>query len=491
MSLTIQPSRVTLTSREKQQFVASSANVNWNLSPQKGKLQDGTYQAPLVLVLSKSVAVTATDPTTGETAMATVELSSAPLWMAAIATLWFLLFPTLIAGVLICWPRAPKPPAISVTVSPPALTLAGSQPQQFVASVGGTSDQGVIWSASMGTITPTGLYVAPQLTAEQADQNAVITAISNADRAQSGTALVIVTKTAGITVTPPVISVKAGQQVPFQAIGPKAVTWHIFPESKDLDSKGTYTAPSKIARKGKVVVTATDTANPAHLASATINVEPEDGNSPDDPANSPWPLEWRHFALVMVMGALGTYLSASRSFVNYVGNRQFVPSWGLFYLIRPSFGIGLALLAYVGYRIGAVPGPSGAAVGDPFAIAFLAGMVGLFADLTLEKLRELMGVLFRTNDERTDKMAPGGAVASIDAVSVSAAAGKVTVTGKNFVTGARVLFNETELPTSFGNAGSLTATFAAAQFPAGTSVNVVVVNPDKQRSAAKSVVVAA
>jgi hypothetical protein len=486
MSLNIAPSHVTLNPCEKQRFTADQPNVTWSLSPNRGSIdQQGEYRAPWMVLLTRDITVTATDAATHQTGSSIATICSTPFWMASIATLWFVLFPALIALLFLVWPGNVAPAPVIVTVEPAAVTLSASHPQQFVASVEGATSQSVVWSASMGTITPTGLYVPPPV---EADQSAVISAVSAADRTQSGTALVRVTKDATVILTSPVTSIHSGQHMQFKPLGPANIVWEVFPKHGDeLKQDGTYTAPQHLTETERVTVTAFDAANLSHFASATFKLAP----SAPARGGATWPPELRIFALVMIMGALGSYLGSSRSFVNYVGNRQFVASWGLFYFVRPSFGIGLALLAYLGYRIGAVPGPANTPPGDPYAIAFLAGMVGLFADMTLEKLKDLMTVIFRTPDDRKDKMAPQTTAPGIDSVTASAATGQLTVQGAKFISGAQVLLNNAALPTTFVNEGKLTAAFPAAQYPAGASVTIVVENPDKQKSAAKPIRVGA
>ena len=53
------------------------------------------------------------------------------------------------------------PPPGSVSVSPASVTLAPSGTQQFTATVSGTSNQSVTWTATGGTITSGGFYTAP------------------------------------------------------------------------------------------------------------------------------------------------------------------------------------------------------------------------------------------------------------------------------------------------------------------------------------------
>lgn len=81
-------------------------------------------------------------------------------------------------------------PSVSVTVSPATVTLTEGQNQQFTATVTGTSNTGVSWSISpqVGTIYPTGYYLAPA--SVLTSQKITVTATSVADTNKSGTATI-------------------------------------------------------------------------------------------------------------------------------------------------------------------------------------------------------------------------------------------------------------------------------------------------------------
>jgi hypothetical protein len=186
--------------------------------------------------------------------------------------------------------------------------------------------------------------------------------------------------------------------------------------------------------------------------------------------------------LVILMGALGALLGASRSLANFVGNGAFIPRWSLFYLFRPTFGAGLALLVFFGYRIGAVTGVKSTGPADPFAATFVAGMVGLFADTVLQKLKDLITALFPSHDERTDKVTPPAHTPAIASADGSRATGKMTIRGSSFVTGATVTFDMNPRATAFVSPNELTVTLDPTDQVG--RVKVVVTNPDKGASAA-------
>src|SRR3984893_2282219 len=78
---------------------------------------------------------------------------------------------------------------VKVSVSPASATLVSNQKQQFTATVSGTSNTGVKWSATAGSIDASGLYTAPTVTSQT---NAVIKATSNADSSKLASAAITV-----------------------------------------------------------------------------------------------------------------------------------------------------------------------------------------------------------------------------------------------------------------------------------------------------------
>ena len=84
---------------------------------------------------------------------------------------------------------APPPPPVTVAVSPVSNTVALSATAQFTATVTGTSNTAVTWTATAGTITAAGLYTAPS--AMPSSQAVTIKAVSVASPAVSAQATVL------------------------------------------------------------------------------------------------------------------------------------------------------------------------------------------------------------------------------------------------------------------------------------------------------------
>jgi len=76
---------------------------------------------------------------------------------------------------------------VGVAISPTTITLTPGGTQQFLATVTGSSNTSVTWSATCGTVTSAGFYTAPGATG-----NCTVKATSNADNTQSASASVTV-----------------------------------------------------------------------------------------------------------------------------------------------------------------------------------------------------------------------------------------------------------------------------------------------------------
>jgi len=166
------------------------------------------------------------------------------------------------------------------------------------------------------------------------------------------------------------------------------------------------------------------------------------------------PLETRLILLVLLVGAIGSYVHAASSFVDYLGNRTLISSWVWWYLLRPFIGMMLALIVYFALRGGFItagvnPGADPAASFiNPFGVAAVAALVGMFSKVATDKLNEVFLTLFRSapghgDAGRGDKLNAGlTPVVSAVSPNVGPAAGAtpVTITGTSFMEGAKVSF---------------------------------------------------
>jgi hypothetical protein len=436
---------------------------------------------------------------------AVITLTSAPVWTVALGIIYIPLFFALVISVVAIWPPQPAAPWIQLT--PPTVTVVPGFQQQFDARIWEARDQGVTWSATDGIISPTGLFAAP---ATSNNNTVVITATSAADHTLVQSALVVLNPH-GLALRPASVALSPSGTASFHTMentalantasaasgtpptsgvsapGPTQIEWAVSDPAAlpllnaDPSGKVTVQAPKQIATFTRVVLTASDKADRKRQASAVIYLSPAETPVGSEMVAYELMRDTRLLMLVMLMGALGALLGASRSLANFVGNDAFLPRWSLFYLFRPTFGAGLALMVFFGYRIGAVMGVKGAAPADPFAATFVAGMVGLFADTVLQKLKDLITALLPSQDERKDKIAASiTAAPSIESAQGTKQNNQLNVKGQNFVSGASVLLNGKPRVTAFVNSTELRVMLDVSD-TAG-NVKVVVINPDKHAS---------
>jgi hypothetical protein len=208
----------------------------------------------------------------------------------------------------------------------------------------------------------------------------------------------------------------------------------------------------------------------------------------------------RLLLLVIVAGILGAFVHGATSLADYIGNNNFNKSWTWFYLLRPGVGMALALVFYFVIRGGFLSTTGGAQDINPYGIAALAGLVGMFSKQATDKLSEVFGTLFRSapgegDAKRQDPLspAPGGARLQLNPTSVVAGGEGLTlqVTGTGFVNGARVQVNDAPQPTTFVSSTALSAQIARETIASPATLRITVVNPDNTRFGPSDLIVSA
>ena len=101
----------------------------------------------------------------------------------------------------------------------------------------------------------------------------------------------------------------------------------------------------------------------------------------------------RLILIVAMAGALGSMVASLRSLYWYVGNRELVWSWMLMYILRPFVGATLALVFYFVIRGGLFSPQAKISDSSPFGFAGLSGLIGLFSEQAVLKLKELAETL--------------------------------------------------------------------------------------------------
>src|ERR1700739_2151871 len=203
------------------------------------------------------------------------------------------------------------PPQITVMVTEASSTVSPGATDQFTATVTGTTNTAVTWqvngvpggNATVGTISASGLYTAPNSPPSPA--TVTVKAISAASASASGSAMVTVAQQVPVTVTPnpASVSVFATQQFAAMVNGvpSTAVTWQVnnvtggAQATGYISTTGNFVAPSGVpttsngmgsVNPAPVTVTALSTTNPNSSGSATVHIIPGNQNA----QNAPVPL---------------------------------------------------------------------------------------------------------------------------------------------------------------------------------------------------------
>jgi hypothetical protein len=103
--------------------------------------------------------------------------------------------------------------------------------------------------------------------------------------------------------------------------------------------------------------------------------------------------EVRLLLIVALAGALGGLVHALRSFYWYVGNRVLVRSWLAMYVLLPFVGATLGLVFYLVIRGGFFSPQATVEQTSPFGFAALAGLVGMFSQQAVLKLKQVVETL--------------------------------------------------------------------------------------------------
>jgi hypothetical protein len=103
-----------------------------------------------------------------------------------------------------------------------------------------------------------------------------------------------------------------------------------------------------------------------------------------------------------IMGGIGATVFIAVSFSDYVGNRRFAKSWIWFYLVRLFVGPALAVIFYFTLRGGFLATSSSGSDINPYGVAAMAGLVGLFSKQAGDKLRQVFDALFQVDPGHGD-----------------------------------------------------------------------------------------
>ena len=197
----------------------------------------------------------------------------------------------LVVGSLMgCGGNSPTLPTVTITISPSVVTLGLASEQQFTSTISGTTNSAVTWevngvtggNSTIGTISNTGLYKAPAAVPNPA--TLTVTAVSQANTADSANAAVTLTSDVLVAVSPASVNLQLGktQQFTLSVTGTtnSAVTWQAGGVTGGnstvgtISSTGFYTAPTSYngTLPATVSVTATSQVDTTKSASAGVTL---------------------------------------------------------------------------------------------------------------------------------------------------------------------------------------------------------------------------
>jgi hypothetical protein len=164
------------------------------------------------------------------------------------------------------------------------------------------------------------------------------------------------------------------------------------------------------------------------------------------------------FLIVVSFGVLGGIVHSTNSLASYLGNRRFITSWAPWYALRPLIAAVLAMLAYVVFRGGFLSTTATAKDVNLFGVAAISGLAGLFSKQVIDKLEDVMQVVFasKANAERTGKLQPIVITGIVPDASPAGIAREVVIRGTGFGPGATVLVGDAERVPSAQGEGSVT-----------------------------------
>jgi hypothetical protein len=180
----------------------------------------------------------------------------------------------------------------SISVSPSSATVNSGGKQQFTATVTGTSNSGVTWSASSGSIDKNGLYTAP---AVQSPASVTVTATSKVSSAESAQAAITVSPAQSNPLQITTSSLPTGQSGNTYSDtlaatgGTQPYTWSVssgtLPGGVTLSASGELEGAPTATGTFPFSATVTDANNNTAAASLSMTISPAGGY--DGPAQLP------------------------------------------------------------------------------------------------------------------------------------------------------------------------------------------------------------
>jgi IPT/TIG domain len=206
------------------------------------------------------------------------------------------------------------------------------------------------------------------------------------------------------------------------------------------------------------------------------------------------PSDIRLFLTVIAAGAVGSLIHTLTSFADFVGNRSLSRSWIWWFILRTPVGIALAILFYLVLRGGLIvpSAPSGSATGgapasdttrllNPYGIAAVSALAGMFSKQATDKLRKIFDTLFRTHQPvlRADPLVPTNPlIAGIEPAKLKVGGPRdISIIGRGFQRNCMASINGKPRTVQWTNDTRLVLTLEQEDISAAGQLNLIVENP--------------
>jgi hypothetical protein len=179
------------------------------------------------------------------------------------------------------------------------------------------------------------------------------------------------------------------------------------PERKE-DEKGTGTSEAAGKRNADSAANGADAAAPGAVDKTDTGKDVKSSEVPAGPSSADplesarkpagtHPSEVDVLVMVILMGTLGGLVHLTSSLAKYVGNRQLLRSWIIYYLLMPLEGASVAPMVYLLLRVGVLsPTNAGGSTANLNLVGIyaFAGLTGLFSKQAIDMLAEVFNTIF-------------------------------------------------------------------------------------------------
>jgi hypothetical protein len=181
--------------------------------------------------------------------------------------------------------------------------------------------------------------------------------------------------------------------------------WNVATSGKKPRDKTSASTPATVVTTpSKFTSPASPTPPPTDAAAPATTVT---GSDETELIGTEKPTEASVLFMVILLGGLGGFLHLASSMANYVGNRQLLRSWIVYYFLIPFQGAALAPIVYLLLRVGVLnPANSQPGSASPtdslnlIGIYAFAALTGLFSKQAIEMMAEVFSTIFKKVNAR-------------------------------------------------------------------------------------------